>query len=298
MRRCGYGLADRGVYASIADWSWKTLHGFGDLVSQHHKTQGDRLHLALSPHAPYSCGAEMFRLVREVATDQKVCIHTHLAEGMQEVAYVRENYDTTPVQWLHSMGFLAEDVTAAHSTQLNDDDIRIYAETGTKVAHCPCCNAKLGSGTMRLRDLKKAGVTVGLATDGPASHNTFDMFQEMKFAGLIHKDKTGDVEFLKTRELLEMATVGAAAAMNRTETGRLAKGMKADVIIVDLDRPHCLPVYDEAAALVYSARADDVVTTIVDGAVLMEDRVMTGVDEARIRHEFRTRALALRDRSL
>ena len=294
----GYGFADRGLYADITPWSWKALDTFGDKVSSHHRTANDRVHVALSPHAPYSCGAEMYRKVRDVADEFNVVIHTHLAEGPQEIAYVRETYDTTPVQWLHSLGFLGPDVTAAHCTQLNDDDIRIMAATGTKIAHCPCCNAKLNSGTMRLRACCEAGITVGLATDGPASHNALDMFQEMKFAGMIHKDRTNDVEFLKTGELLEMATSGAAAAMNRPETGQLAPGMKADVIIVDLDRPHCLPVYDEAAALVYSARADDVVTTICDGAVLMENRVVTGIDEADIRNNFRARALDLRARSL
>ncbi|MCR5856196.1 amidohydrolase [Mesorhizobium sp. J428] len=294
----GYGFADRGIYASITDWSWKTLETFGDLVKKHHRSGGDRVHLALSPHAPYSCGAEMFRLVREVADAEKVAIHTHLAEGPQEVAYVADTYGTTPVKWVHSLGFLGPDVTAAHCTQLTDDDIAIMAETGTRIGHCPCCNAKLNSGTARLRDLRAAGVPVGLATDGPASHNALDMFQEMKFAGMIHKDKTNDVEFLKTNELLEMATAGSAIAMNRPETGVLAPGRKADVIIVDLDRLHCLPVYDEAAALVYSARADDVVTTIADGRIVMEGRVLTGIDEAEIRARFREKALALRDRSL
>jgi len=120
----------------------------------------------------------------------------------------------------------------------------------------------------------------------------------MKFAGMIHKDRTGDVEFLKTNALLELSTHGAAKAMNRPEVGSLAPGKKADVIIVDLDKPHCLPVYDHAAALVYSARADDVVTTIVDGRVIMEDRILPGIDEAEIRARFREKALALRDRSL
>jgi len=120
----------------------------------------------------------------------------------------------------------------------------------------------------------------------------------MKFAGMIHKDKMHDVEFLKTRELLEMSTAEAAKAMNRPETGILAPGMKADMILVDLDKPHCLPVYDLAAALVYSARADDVHTTIVDGKVLMSGRVVAGIDETEIRARFREAALALRDRSL
>ena len=172
------------------------------------------------------------------------------------------------------------------------------AETGTKIGHCPCCNAKLNSGTLRLRAVREAGITVGLATDGPASHNSLDMFQEMKFAGMIHKDKTNDVEFLKTGELLELATCEAAKAMNRPETGMLAPGSKADVIIVDLDKPHCLPVYHPAAALVYSARAEDVVTTIVDGKIIMENRTLPGIDEAEIRVKFRERAFSLRDRSL
>lgn len=290
----GYGFADRGLYAPITDWSWRALHGFADRVKSHHHSAGDRVHVALSPHAPYSCGAEMFRLVREVADAHGIVIHTHLAEGPQEVRYVADMYGTTPVRWVHSLGFLGPDVTAAHCTQLDDEDVRILAETGTKIGHCPCCNAKLNSGTMRLRCVREAGITVGLATDGPASHNTLDMFQEMKFAGMIHKDKTGDVEFLKTRDLLELATCEAAKAMNRPDVGVLAPGMKADVIIVDLDTAHCMPVYDESAALVYSARADDVVTTIVDGSILMEERVIAGIDETEIRGRFRERAHRLR----
>ena len=294
----GYGFADRGVYASVKDWSWKALDTFADKVNAHHRSGNDRVHVGLSPHAPYSCGPEMFRRVREVADEFGVVIHTHLSEGPQEISYVAETYGTRPVQWLNDLGFLGPDVTAAHCTQLDDTDIRILAETGTRIAHCPCCNAKLDSGTLRLKCVCEAGITVGLATDGPASHNALDMFQEMKFAGMIHKDKTHNVEFLKTRELLEMSTWGAAQAMNRPETGSLAPGKKADVIIVDLDKPHCLPVYDVAAALVYSARADDVVTTIVDGNILMEDRQVSGVDEAEIRARFREAAMALRRRSL
>jgi 5-methylthioadenosine/S-adenosylhomocysteine deaminase len=106
------------------------------------------------------------------------------------------------------------------------------------------------------------------------------------------------VEFLKVGELLELATCEAAKTMNRPETGVLAPGRKADLIIVDLDKPHCLPVYQEAAALVYSARAEDVVTTIADGRIIMENRVLPGIDEAEIRGKFREKAFSLRDRSL
>ncbi|MCX5578818.1 amidohydrolase [Kaistia terrae] len=294
----GYGFADRGLYAPITDWSWKTLNNFGDLVAKHHKTRDGLLQIGLSPHAPYSCGEEMYRLTREVADAYSVPIHTHLAEGTQEMAYMAENYGTSPVRWLESLGFLKGDITAAHCTQLDTEDMKILAAHDVKIGHCPCCNAKLNSGTMPLKCVLEHGITVGLATDGPASHNTLDMFQEMKFAGLIHKDKTNDVEFLKTHEILELATAQGAKAMNRPETGQLVPGMAADVIVVDLDKAHSLPVYDTAAALVYSSRADDVTHTIVNGRMLMEKRIVAGIDEAEIRREFRTRAHALRQRSL
>lgn len=294
----GYGFADRGIYESITDWSWQTLHGFGDLVVKHHHSNDGLLQIGLSPHAPYSCGPEMYKLVREVADAHKVTIHTHLAEGPQEMGYVAETYGTSPVRWLHSLGFLQPDVTAAHCTQLDDDDARILGETGTKIAHCPVCNAKLASGTLHLKCVQKHGVTVGLATDGPASHNTLDMFQEMKFAGIIHKDKTGDAQFLKTSEILEMATAEGAKAMNRPETGQLVPGLAADVIVINLDTTHTMPLYDPAAALVYSSRADDVLHTIVAGRILMENRVVAGVDEAEVRARFREKAHALRKRSL
>ncbi|MFM8530795.1 MAG: amidohydrolase family protein, partial [Ilumatobacteraceae bacterium] len=157
---------------------------------------------------------------------------------------------------------------------------------------------KLGSGTMPLRAVMAAGVTVGLATDGPASHNSSDLFEEMKFAGLIHKTVTDDVEFLKIGEILELSTSQGALAMHRPDTGRLEPGARADVIIVNLDTAHAQPVYDPRAALVYSSRADDVTHSIVNGRLLMENREVTGIDEERIRARFHEAAHDLRRRSL
>lgn len=293
-----YGFADRGIYASIAKWSWETIGRFREIVAAHEGAREGRVRLALAPHAPYSCGAEMFRAVRETASEVGVPIHVHLAEGRQEVAYVAEHYRTTPVQWLDSLGVLASDVTCAHCTQLTAPDIEILAARGARIATCPVCNAKLCSGTMPLREVREAGITVGLATDGPASHNTLDLFQEMKFAGIVHKQRVEDPRFLPTNELLELATSGAADAMHRPELGRLAPGHPADVIVVALDRPHVQPVYDVGAALVYSCRADDVRYTIAGGRVLFEDGVVAGVDEEEAVTTFRRLALALRDRSL
>lgn len=294
----GYGFADRGVYESIEPWSWRTLENFGEKVAKHHNTANGRVHVALSPHAPYSVGTRMWQLTREVADEYGVSIHTHLSEGMNEVNYMQEKYGATTVQWLDSLGFLGADITAAHCSQLNDRDRELLATHEVKIAHCPISNAKLVSGTMDLRAAMASGITVGLATDGPASHNTIDMFQEMKFAGIIHKDKTGDQTFLKAREILEMATFGSAQAMHRPELGRLAVGAPADMVVVDLDVAHALPGYNVDSTLVYSSRADDVRYTIVGGDVIFGDGQITGVDEEEVRHRFRESAHALKARSI
>lgn len=296
----GYGLADVGLYQPISEWSWAALADFEKKVQRHHQSQSGRVEVALSPHAPYSCSAEMWRRVRAVADDLNLKIHTHLAEGLLEVAYVRDNYGLTPTAWLESLGLLGPDVTAAHCTQLTEADIAILAGQEVKIAHCPICNCKLVSGTMNLRDVQGAGIAVGLATDGPASHNTVDLFQEMKFAAIIHKDRTGDPEFFRTREVLNMATTAAARVMHRPGLGRLVPGAPADIIVVELHRPHTLPVYDPEATLVYASRADDVRYTIVDGKILLDDGRLVGLSgstEEEVLNNFRRSALALKARS-
>lgn len=294
----GYGFADRGLYSDITSWSWKALDEFSQKVEKHNDTQEGRLKIALSPHATYSCGEKMWRLCREVANELHVPIHTHMAEGVQELNYVGTHYGTTPAQWLATLGVLGPDVTAAHCTKLNAEDIRIMADTGTHVAHCPVSNAKLCSGIMPIKPMLEAGVSIGLATDGPASHNSLDMFQEMKYAAITHKNNYCDPELLPLRQMLEMATTGSARAMHRAEAGELSVGKAADLIVVELKKLHNAPLYDPEAALLYSSRGDDVRYTIVDGQVLLDDRNVTGIDEDEIYTELCKRAHDLKKRSL
>ncbi|MFV2039086.1 MAG: amidohydrolase family protein [Acidimicrobiales bacterium] len=294
----GYGFADIGVYAETADWSWAALADFDAATSGAADIDGDRVRLALSPHAPYSCTEPMWRTVRELADESGLPIHTHVAEGERERAFMAETYGMTTVEWLDHIGFLGSDITAAHCSLLTPSDIARLAEHDVKVAHCPVCNAKLVSGTMDLRGLLAGGVTVGLATDGPASHNTLDMFQEMKFAAITHKQHTGDPTFLTTSEVLRMATRGAADAMHRPELGSINVGAPADLVVVDLSGAHVAPLYDIEAALVYGNRADDVVYTLVGGELVLDNHEVVGVDEERIVATFREKALALRDRTI
>jgi 5-methylthioadenosine/S-adenosylhomocysteine deaminase len=294
----GYGFADGGVYADVKDWSWAALNDFGAATAGAADIDGDRVRLALSPHAPYSCSEAMWRAVRELADDTGLPIHTHIAEGANEAAYMAEHHGVTTVQWLHDIGFLGADITAAHCSRLTPSDIALFAEHDVKVAHCPVCNAKLVSGTMDLRGLWNAGVTVGLATDGPASHNSLDTFQEMKFAAITHKQATADPTFLTTRQVLTMATRESAVAMHRPELGTVEVGTPADIAIVDVSGAHVAPGYDIEATLVYGSRADDVTHTIVNGKPVLDGGEVVGIDEERVVAEFTRHALALRDRSI
>ena len=293
----GYGFADIGLYGDLAEWSYDALNNFGKVVDSHHKTLNGRLRVALSPHATYSCTEKLWRRCGEVAEEYGLTIHTHLSEGHQEHQFVANNHGMTPTGWLHSLDLLKPSLTAAHCTTLTDDDIALIAEHQVKVAHCPISNAKLCSGIMPIQKLMAAGVTVGLATDGPASHNTLDMFQEMKFGAITHKNHNLDPELLTVADMLEMSTREAARAMHLDEAGTLAPGQLADIIVVDLNKAHCAPRYDSQAALVYSSRADDVVHTIVDGQIVVENGELQGLDLTSMLTELRERAAGLRQRS-
>ncbi|MFK7830328.1 MAG: amidohydrolase family protein [Congregibacter sp.] len=293
----GYGFADIGLYGELRDWSFRALNHFDDIVSEHHGALNGRLQVALSPHATYSCTAELWQRCADLAEDLDLSIHTHLSEGQQEHRFVRDKYGMTPTAWLHSLGMLSPRLTAAHCTTLTDDDIAMLAQHDVKVAHCPISNAKLCSGIMPIGKLLKAGVTVGLATDGPASHNTLDMFQEMKFGAITHKNHHLDPELLTVDQMLQLATREAARAMHIPRAGTLEAGKLADLIVVDLNNAHCAPRYSSQAALVYSSRADDVVHTIVDGAIVVEDGRLQGLDLHALLRELRDRARDLRRRS-
>ena len=293
----GYGFADIGLYAEVRDWSYDALDRFEQIVAAHHQSLDGRIQVALSPHATYSCTEALWRRCADVAALHDLSIHTHLSEGWQEHSYVDKHYGLTPTGWLASLNLLGPNLTAAHCTTLTDDDIGLMAEHDVKVAHCPISNAKLCSGIMPIRKLREAGVTVGLATDGPASHNTLDMFQEMKFGAITHKNHHLDPELLTVDEMLTMATREAALAMHLPDAGTIATGRLADLIVVDLNKPHCAPRYNSEAALVYSSRADDVVHTVVDGRIVVENGRLKNVDLPSLLSELRERASALRERS-
>lgn len=257
-----------------------------ELVDRWQGAAGGRLQVALGPHAPYTCGAGLWQRAAELAQERGLMLHTHLAETEDEVAESYKNHGKSPVEYLEGLGVLAAPVLAAHCVHLSDKDIEILAEHGVHVVHNPTSDMKLGSGIAPVERLLEAGVNVALGTDGAASNNDLDMWEELRLAALLAK-VGGDPTALPAPRALQLATVNGARALGLEETGELKEGMVADLIILDLDRPHLVPQHDLAANLVYAAHASDVETVLVAGEILMENREIKRFDEGEVKGKVR-----------
>ena len=251
--------------------------------------QGHRLIVpAIAPHAPYTVSEDHLKEVRALADRLNAPVIIHVAETRKEVADIMQQKGTTPVQYLARIGFLNGRTTAAHLVHVNDDDIALLKKLDVGVAHNPQSNMKLASGIAPVPKMLAAELAVGLGTDGAASNNDLNMWEEMDTAAKLHKVATFDPRVVSARQALWMATAGGARALHlERETGTLEVGKRADIVIVYLDRLHQTPRYDIYSHLVYATKASDVRTVIVDGRVLMRDRRLLTLDEAAIRREAR-----------
>ena len=241
------------------------------------KAEG-RITTMYGPHAPNTCSRDFLIRVKEQAVKDNVRIHIHVLETETELNYMKENFGMCSIHFLKGIDFWGTDILAAHCVWLSDGDIKILAEYGVNISHNPVSNMKLASGIAPVSKLLEIGANVCLGTDGCASNNNLDMFEEMKTAALLQKVSTMDPTALPARKVLEMATVNGAKALG-IKSGILKEGYNADVIIVDLKRPHLTPTYDVASQLVYAASGKDVRTTIIAGKVLMEDSIVNCLNE-------------------
>jgi len=249
----------------------------------------DRIRAWFGPHSLYSVDEATFGRIRELADGYGVGIHTHVAESEAETAIVRDRTGgLTPTAYLDRLLGLGPDVLVAHAIHLTDADLELLVNRGVGIGHCPTSNMKLGNGVARVPELLAAGGRIGLGTDSVMTNNNLDMFEEMRQAGLIQKLARRDATVLSAPDLLWLATVGSARALGlEAEIGTLEVGKRADLIVVDLHVPHAWPTYREGRGnvvehLVWSASAADVLTTVVDGRVLMEDRRVLTIDPAEV----------------
>jgi 5-methylthioadenosine/S-adenosylhomocysteine deaminase len=241
------------------------------------------IHLSVAPHAPYSCGEDNLRKAKALAGKLGLPLHIHVAETAGEVAEFRQKHGLSPVEFLEKIGFLSEKVKAVHCVHLSHEDMKILKRYDVKVAHCQESNMKLASGTAPIVELMDEGVTVGLGTDGAASNNNLDMFDEMDSVAKYHKAVRSDPTVMDAKTVVKMATRdGAKVMLREKEIGSLEVGKTADIILIDLDRPHLTPLYNVYSHLVYSAGGSEVDSAIINGKLIMENREILTIDEDEI----------------
>lgn len=231
--------------------------------------------IIVEPHTPFTCSPGLLQRARRLADDHGVPLKMHLAETRDEVSRVREQYGSTPVRHLERLGILKGPTVAAHVVWVDEDEMKILRDHGTGVVHNPESNMKLASGVSPVPRMLELGVQAGIGTDGCASNNDLDLFREMDTTAKLHKVVGEDPTLMDTASVFSMATrMGAQVLGLEGEVGSLEPGMKADVVLVNMHQPHLVPLYHVLSHLVYSARASDVKTVIVNGTVVVEDRAL------------------------
>ncbi len=254
----------------------------GLAVHDQFKSQS-RIQTMLAPHAPYTVSDAPLEKIRTYADELDLHIHMHVHETAGEISESLEQHGQRPFARLDTLGLVNPNLVAVHMTQLTDAEIARASECGIHVVHSPESNLKLASGLCPSQALKNAGVSLGLGTDGAASNNDLDMIGEMRSAALSGKVAADNAVAANADDILEMATLGGARALDLdSRTGSIEPGKAADLCAIDLERIETIPVYDPVAALVYSASREQVTDTWVDGQHLLADRRLTTLNEAEI----------------
>jgi len=240
----------------------------------------ERIIFALGPHAIYTVSESSLCWVRDFAEKHDLLVHVHLSETKTEVEDCIKRYGMRPVEYLNELDFLCPRTIACHCTHLSRDEMELLKKHNVKIVHNPTSNMKLAAGRKQYEELKRLGLyaNIALGTDGCASNNNLDMFEEMKIASLLHKVYSGDPTSMPAKEAFGLAT-GNAARMFRINAGEIAEGKLADVVLLDLKNVNLVPNHNLISNIVYSANGSCVDTVICDGEILMEERKVKGEEE-------------------
>lgn len=260
-----YGLLENGfAYTEALIERWK-----GDpLVS-----------IAVEPHSLFTCGVDLLKRANDIALRSGVPLIIHVGETQTEIQEIQSRYGKRPVQHLRDLGLLGPHLIADHCVYVDQGEIELLAQHRVSVVHNPESNMKLASGIAPVPEMIAQGVTVALGTDGCASNNNLDLFSEMDVAAKLHKVNTLDPTVMDAQTLLRMATRDGSRALGiDTITGSLEVGKKADLIVIDIQKPHLTPMYNPYSHLVYAAGGHDVKHSVIDGKIVMEDRRLLTVD--------------------
>jgi cytosine/adenosine deaminase-related metal-dependent hydrolase len=282
----GYADQKDAIPSGMVEDGEKTMKQTIQMIQRWHGNANNRIHVWFGARTPGACTVDFYREISEKAQKYKTGITIHLAEVKQDIEYLRREFGMTPMEFMNHCGIVGPHVIYAHGVWIPPEDFKILQRTGGTVCHCPASNLKLASGFAPVPEMLKSGVNVALGCDGGPSNNCYDMIREMKLAALVHKARLLDPEVLPAETVLEMATLnGAKATLWRGQIGSIERGKLADLIVIDLRRPHLVPVRNPVSNLVYAANGGDVDTVIIDGKIIMENRQMTTIEEEEVVQE-------------
>lgn len=291
----------RGVVGHVC-FSWRKKEdkkALENLAKTWHAKVDGLIRVSVDPHAPYTVDPDYMMELKDTREElnekygsEKAPIiwHIHTAETSDEPEKIRKAFNIRlkkgVIEYLDSLSVLDEHVIAAHCVALTDRDIATMKKRNVKASHNPISNLKLASGISPIPKMFKAGITVSLGTDSPCSNNTADMFESMKVTAILHKGINKNPAIIPAKQVLEMATLNGAKALAwDNEIGSIEENKKADLVIIDFNKPHLHPVYNEISHLVYAAKAADVETVIINGEVIMQDRQFTKINLEKIMQE-------------
>ena len=253
------------------------------IIKKCHNTAEGRIKVAFGPHSPYTCSQKLLEKVKIESAKYGVGIHIHVSETQKEVSDVLKAHGKRPFEYLDDIGFLGNEITAAHAVWLSDSEIDIIKQRDVKISHNPSSNMKLSSGVSPVAELLRKGVCVSMGTDGSASNNNMDLLEEIKIAALLQKVTTMDPTVLTAEKVFKMVTIDGAKSLGlEKQIGSIEVDKKADLALVDMRTPQLTPFRNPISHLVYSANGGNVDTVICNGEILMKDRNLLRLDEAMV----------------
>ena len=251
------------------------------LIEDCHDTANGRIKVSVSPHSPYTCSEELLKESSRLATKHDLNLHIHVSETKKEVDDLKEQRNQTPFEYLDDIEFLNDKTIAAHGVWTTDEEMKILNEKEVSISHNPSSNMKLASGIAPVAKYIENGINVSIGTDGVSSNNNLDMFSEMKLTPLLQKVNTLNPKVLTTDETIKMATENGAKALN-INAGKLEKDKLADIVLLNINVPHMLPLRNPLSNVIYSALGNDVDYVICDGEILLENKKLTKINESEI----------------
>ena len=264
----------------------KRLPDYYSLVKNWNNAVNGRIKIDTAPHAVYTCSLETLKAARDFSLEMDNRVHVHLSETEKENIDTFALHNMTPTAYLESIGILDRPVYAAHCVHIDQNDMQILKNHTVFPIHNPSSNLKLGSGFAPIPQFSSLGLHTAIGTDGASSNNNLNLLEEMHLASLIHKGISGDPKVIPAYETIRMATIYGAEALGiDTQCGTLEVGKDADMIIIDTHSAHMQPLHDPISAVVYSAQTSDIETVICQGECLMDNHIITTLDEKKIIRE-------------